>query len=39
MYLHRTVDTLLDTFLTQAPAIALDGAKGVAVVPLALLGP
>ena len=29
MYLHRTVDTLLDTFLAQAPAIALDGAKGV----------
>ena len=29
MYLRRTVDELLDTFLPQAPAIALDGAKGV----------
>ena len=29
MYLRRTVDELLNTFLPQAPAIALDGAKGV----------
>ena len=29
MYLRRAVDDLLDTFLPQAPAIALDGANGV----------
>ncbi len=29
MYLRRTVDDLLDRFLPQAAAIALDGAKGV----------
>ena len=29
MYLRRTVDTLLDRYLPQAAAIALDGAKGV----------
>ena len=37
-YLPRTVDLELDELLPLAPAIAIDGLKGVAVVPLALLG-